>query len=94
MIVDDSFTKLDTILDISILGEYQLGWQLHWRRCITLFRLRTSAMMLVVAMVTRFVEGDPFQIRALPQTNPRAMFHPNTAVGKLNAVMMPTTLEI
>ena len=27
----------------------------------------------------------------LPQTSPIAWFHPNTATGKLNAVMIPTS---
>ena len=50
--------------------------------------------MFVVAIETKFVDGDPFQTHKSPQIKARAIFHPKTAVGKLNAVMMPTILRI
>ena len=48
--------------------------------------------MFVVAIETKFVEGDPFQTHKSPQINASAIFHPRTAVGKLNAVIIPTIL--
>lgn len=48
-------------------------------------------MILVQAMDDKFVEGAPFQTQTSPQINPSAKFQPNTATGKLNAVIMPTT---
>lgn len=56
-----------------------------------LFFLKTSAIILVQAIVTKLVDGAPFQQSKLPQTNPRAIFHPNTAAGKLKAVIIPTS---
>ena len=50
--------------------------------------------MFVVAIETKFVDGEPFQTHKSPQINARAIFHPKTAVGKLNAVIIPTILEI
>ena len=42
-------------------------------------------------MVTKFVDGAPFQTSELPHTKPKAIFQPKTAAGKLKAVMIPTT---
>ena len=50
--------------------------------------------MLVQAIVTKLVDGAPFQQSKFPHTNPNAMFHPNTAAGKLNAVMIPINLRM
>lgn len=55
-----------------------------------LFFYSTSAIILPVATVTNEVEGAPFQVSTFPQTNAIAAFHPNTAHGKLNAVITPT----
>lgn len=55
-----------------------------------LFFSRTSAMILAVAIVTKEVECDPFQVIKSPQTKAIAAFHPNTAQGKLKAVITPT----
>ena len=52
---------------------------------------RTSCTILVTATETRGVEGAPFQRVQLPQTRLRQWFQPNTATGKLKAVMIPTT---
>ena len=46
---------------------------------------------MVTATDTRGVEGAPFQRVQFPQTRLRQWFQPNTATGKLKAVMMPTT---
>lgn len=55
-----------------------------------LFFYRTSAITLAVARVTRDVEWEPFQVIKSPQTKAIAAFHPNTAQGKLKAVITPT----
>lgn len=55
-----------------------------------LFFYKTSAIILAVAIVTKEVEWDPFQVIRSPQTKAIAAFHPNTAQGKLNAVITPT----
>lgn len=47
-------------------------------------------MILEEAIVTIDVCGDPFQVMQFPQIKAIAAFHPKTALGKLNAVMIPT----
>lgn len=47
--------------------------------------------MFVQAIDDKFVDGAPFQTQTSPQINPNAKFHPNTATGKLKAVIIPTT---
>lgn len=46
--------------------------------------------MLAVAIVTNDVEGAPFHTTKSPQIKAIAAFHPNTAQGKLKAVITPT----
>ena len=46
--------------------------------------------MLADAIVTMEVWGDPFQVIQFPQIKAIAAFHPNTALGKLKAVIIPT----
>jgi hypothetical protein len=41
-------------------------------------------------MVTIEVCGDPFHVTQLPHIKAIAAFHPNTALGKLKAVIIPT----
>ena len=41
--------------------------------------------------VGRETEKSSYHRVQLPQTSPIAWFHPNTATGKLNAVMIPTS---
>lgn len=47
-------------------------------------------MIIADAIVIIDVWGDPFQVIQLPQIKAIAAFHPKTALGKLNAVMIPT----
>jgi len=42
-------------------------------------------------MVERFTVGAGFQTSEFPHVNAIAAFQPYTAIGKLNAVMTPTT---
>lgn len=46
--------------------------------------------MLAVPIVTSEVEGAPFHTTKSPQMKAIAAFQPNTAHGKLNAVITPT----
>lgn len=55
-----------------------------------LFFSKTSTMILVVAIDTKLVVSDPFQIVEFPQIIESVKFHPNTALGKLNAEITPT----
>lgn len=55
-----------------------------------LFFYSTSAIILAVVTVTNEVEGAPFQVSKSPQIKAIAAFQPNTAHGKLNAVITPT----
>jgi hypothetical protein len=41
-------------------------------------------------MLVKGVVGAPFHKVTLPHINARALFHPNTAHGKLNAEITPT----
>lgn len=54
-----------------------------------LFLSRTSAIILVVAMVMSEVDDAPFQHVKSPQITAIAKFHPRTAHGKLKAVITP-----
>jgi len=54
-----------------------------------LFFWKTSSMILAVAIVHSYVLGWPFHNVKSPQINAIAKFHPNTATGKLKAVMQP-----
>ena len=54
------------------------------------FFFNTSAITLEVAMVTIDDCGDPFHVMTLPQIRAIAAFQPKTALGKLNAVIIPT----
>lgn len=47
-------------------------------------------MILDDAIVTIEVWGDPFQVTQFPHINAMAAFQPKTALGKLNAVIIPT----
>jgi len=51
---------------------------------------KTEPINLVQAMLTKFVEGAPFQMLQLPQIAESAKFQPITAAGKLKAVIIPT----
>mmetsp|Transcript_19598 Transcript_19598/g.55125 ORF Transcript_19598/g.55125 Transcript_19598/m.55125 type:complete len:251 (+) Transcript_19598:782-1534(+) len=53
------------------------------------FSTRTSAIIFCVAIDTKFVDGAPFQIWVFPQTRLMEAFQPATALGKLNAVIIP-----
>mmetsp|Transcript_64943 Transcript_64943/g.153506 ORF Transcript_64943/g.153506 Transcript_64943/m.153506 type:complete len:376 (-) Transcript_64943:218-1345(-) len=53
-------------------------------------RSRTSAMIFCVATAKRLDVGAVFQTWVFPQIMDTLAFHPNTAFGKLKAVMMPT----
>lgn len=55
-----------------------------------LFLSKTSIIIFVVATETKLVVSDPFQIVLFPQIIDKARFHPNTALGKLNAEITPT----
>lgn len=57
---------------------------------LMLFFLKTSAMILDVAIVTKELVGAPFQTTEFPQMKEMAAFQPNTAFGKLKAEMTPT----
>mmetsp|Transcript_27058 Transcript_27058/g.36160 ORF Transcript_27058/g.36160 Transcript_27058/m.36160 type:complete len:218 (-) Transcript_27058:290-943(-) len=50
----------------------------------------TSVMTLPRAMVTMETVSAPFQMTWSPQMSARAVFQPQTATGKLKAVMTPT----
>mmetsp|Transcript_26431 Transcript_26431/g.81667 ORF Transcript_26431/g.81667 Transcript_26431/m.81667 type:complete len:233 (+) Transcript_26431:813-1511(+) len=56
---------------------------------LTPFRSRTRVTIFWVAMADRGVVSAGFQICVLPATMEMAEFHPKTAIGKLNAAMMP-----
>ncbi len=47
--------------------------------------------MACTASAVSGVFSDGFQTTGLPHTSASAAFHAQTATGKLNAVMMPTT---
>ena len=51
--------------------------------------IKTSATILVVAMLTREVVSWPFHTTELPHINAIAVFHPETAHGKLKAERTP-----
>jgi hypothetical protein len=53
------------------------------------FFSNTSATILVVAMEVSEVVKAPFHITMSPQMNAMAQFQPDTASGKLKAVMTP-----
>ena len=55
-----------------------------------LFFSKTSIIIFIVAIVINAELGPGFQTHMLPQIKARAIFHPNTALGKLNAVITPT----
>uniref|UniRef100_A0A2M4B1T4 Putative secreted protein n=1 Tax=Anopheles triannulatus TaxID=58253 RepID=A0A2M4B1T4_9DIPT len=57
----------------------------------SLFRRSTSATIRVVATLTSGVLGAPFHRTASPTVSAIAAFQPNTAHGKLNAEMIPTS---
>lgn len=56
----------------------------------SLFFWRIYEIIFDVAIVTNDVVGAPFQVRISPQIRAIAAFQPNTAQGKLNAVITPT----
>ncbi len=57
----------------------------------TLLARQMRSAILMVAMAVSGVWLEGFQIVASPQTAASALFHAQTATGKLNAVTMPTT---
>jgi len=60
---------------------------------IPLGRSFFSNIELMICMVARLkvaAEGAGFHITQFPQIREIAKFHPNTAFGKLNAVITPT----
>ena len=46
--------------------------------------------MLVIAIAVSGVFNDGFQMQLSPHTSASIAFHAHTAIGKLNAVMIPT----
>jgi hypothetical protein len=80
-----------------ILLSEVIFWPISTPPCTTvitlgliLFFLKTSPIILAVAIVTKEVEGAPFQVTKSPQIKAIAAFQPKTAHGKLNAVITPT----
>lgn len=57
----------------------------------SLFASRTDWTILVVAIAVKGVVGAGFHTVALPVTQEREKFHPNTAFGKLKAVICHAT---
>lgn len=57
---------------------------------LILFFYKTLAITFAVAIVVKEDCGEPFQVTTFPQIKAIAAFHPNTAFGKLNAVITPT----
>ena len=56
----------------------------------TLLARQIRSAILMVAMAVRGVWLEGFQRVASPQTAANALFHAQTATGKLKAVTMPT----
>ena len=50
----------------------------------------TFAAMLVIAIAVNGVLSEGFQMQLSPQTSASMEFQAHTAIGKLNAVMIPT----
>ena len=56
-----------------------------------LFARQTCSAILIVAIAVSGVELEGFQTVESPQMAARALFHDQTATGKLKAVIIPTT---
>mmetsp|Transcript_4872 Transcript_4872/g.12485 ORF Transcript_4872/g.12485 Transcript_4872/m.12485 type:complete len:256 (-) Transcript_4872:96-863(-) len=65
-------------------------WQMTETAGLMEFFWSTSVMIFCVAMETREEDSAPLRIWVLPQTSETAEFQPQTAWGKLKAVMIPT----
>src|ERR1044071_9554186 len=57
----------------------------------TLLALNTLAIIFWQAIAVSGVFSDGFHTQVLPHTQARKLFQLQTATGKLNALMMPTT---